>query len=85
MKLDYDPLKDRRQLRALMKLVIFAQKSQVVSGMSMRRIGNQDYGIDIDHHEWAYLLDELHTAGLVDHYAYHGGDTQYVVLGQIHE
>lgn len=80
MELKYDAVKDHQQLRALCRVLILAQYGQIVSGMKMRTLVNQTYGIDIDHHEFAYELDSMAHMAYADrvhYYSHNGGDTQY--------
>jgi len=79
MKLTYDPQTDRRELRKLISLLIAQHKGHVVSGMQLRQHTAAEYGISIDHHEFAYELDAMSRRGECKHHDYHGGDTQYIV------
>ena len=80
MKLIYDPVKDHRELRRLIHAWLASRKGEVISGMSARRMFSEMYGIDIDHHEYAYELDNMTRTQECQHYAFHGGDTQYIIL-----
>ena len=81
MHLQYDAVQDRKKLRELVRLFILDRKGTVVSGLQMRQYVNSRYGIDIDHHEYAYTLDEMSRRGEVSFYRPHSGDTQYYVKG----
>jgi len=80
MELKYDGYKDQKYIRALCRTLIMPHKGQVVSGMSMRIEASDLYHLSIDHHEFAYTLDQMSREGLAEHSAYHGGDTQYKIL-----
>ena len=79
MKLTYNSQTDHKEIKALTRLILLSQKGKIFSGMSARQFCNQVYGIDIDHHEWAYRLDEMTRTGEATYHAYNGGDTQYII------
>ena len=81
MKLNYDQLKDRKPLNALVHTLLLTMSGKVVSGMSARQYISETYGIDIDHHEYAYVLDAMSRNGTGDavYHSYNGGDTQYKI------
>lgn len=85
MKLEYDPVVDHKELRALVRLIILGghMTGDIVSSMSLRVEANQAYGIDIDHHEFAYELDALRQRGVVQYHNSHGGDTQYKIYNRL--
>ena len=80
MKLQYDAVRDHSEVRQLVKLFIRQRKGSIVSGMDMRIWVNSTYGIDIDHHEYAYALDQMTRSEEVTYHNHHSGDTQYLVL-----
>ena len=79
MKLIYKPEQDRAQLNMLIKLFILSRPNDTLSGMRCRGLFSDLYGIDIDHHEYAYMLDHLCTKKEITYSDFHGGDTQYVI------
>ena len=80
MKLTYDGYKDHKYIRSLTHIFCQSRKGSVVSGMSMRVWFNQNYGMDIDHHEWAYTLDWMRESTKeADYHSHNGGDTQYLI------
>lgn len=80
MKLVYNGRKDHTELRRLLKALVSTQKGEILSGMSARVKFNQVYGIDVDHHEYAYLFDQMSRTGETEYYNHNGGDTQYRIL-----
>ncbi len=80
MKLHYNIPDDRKEIRNLTHWFLASRKGEIVSGLSARVLFNKMFGIDIDHHEWAYTLDWMTRA--TEEAQYHnrnGGDTQYVI------
>jgi len=80
MKLIYNSQTDRKELNSLIQDWILLRKGDILSGTSCRVLFNNIYGIDIDHHEYAYVLDHLCSIKAVEHYDHNWGDTQYRVL-----
>ena len=78
MKLIYDGNKDHKYIRIFTHNFLQARKGEIISGMKARQMCNEFYGMDIDHHEWAYTLDWMSQIGEADHVNHHGGDTQYL-------
>lgn len=85
MRLTYHPLQDRTQLTALIKLFILSRPTDTLSGLRCRTLFYQLYGIDIDHHEYAYVLDAMCTRGEVTYHSHNGGDTQYAIKPKVVE
>ena len=79
MKLTYDGYKDHKYIRALTHSWLASRKGEIMSGMKARILFNQIYGIDIDHHEYAYTLDWMSQIEECVHHSYHGGDTEYLI------
>ena len=79
MKLIYDSHKDHRQIERLIHEWLGSRRGEVMSGMKARNFFADLYGIDIDHHEYAYVLDAMCQRGECEHYASNGGDTQYLI------
>ena len=79
MKLIYDSQKDSKKLRSLVHGWLQSRKGEVLSGMKARHLFNDIYGIDIDHHDYAYCLDWMSQIGECTHYNCNGGDTQYLI------
>jgi hypothetical protein len=50
-----------------------------MSGMKARQFFADLYGIDIDHHEYAYVLDAMYQRGECEYYASNGGNTEYII------
>ena len=59
MKLIYDQTRDRKQLHSLVHHLLQTRKGQVLSGIKARQLFAEIYGLDIDHHEYANVLDEM--------------------------
>lgn len=83
MRLIYKPDEDRKELRALIKLFILSRPTDTLSGLRCRTLFYSLYGIDIDHHEYAYALDEMCIKGEVIYYSHNSGDTQYIIKPQV--
>lgn len=79
MKLIYDSTKDHKPLTALIHSWLSSRKGEVLSGLRARQLFSEMYGIDIDHHEYAYCLDWMSRIGEATHYNCNGGDTQYLI------
>jgi hypothetical protein len=80
MKLEYHAVNDHKQLRQLVRILLLSQEGMVLSGIEARRLFNQLCGIDIDHHEYAYVLDEMTRTGEAIYWDHHGGGTEYRVV-----
>ena len=60
MKLIYDQIKDKKEIRALCRaLISFKGYGEIVDCMSLRIWTNEVFGIDIDHHEFSEVLESL--------------------------
>jgi len=79
MKLIYNSNEDHKELTALIQDWILSRKGSIMSGRSARVLFSDVYGIDIDHHEYAFVLDYLFTIEAVDFLSHNSGDTQYFV------
>ena len=79
MKLTYNTNEDMKELRNLTQDWILSRKGQIMSGLSCRRLFADVYGIDIDHHVYAYTLDYLRNIEAIKFHAHNDGDTQYLV------
>ena len=79
MKLIYNSNEDRDELKSLIQDWLLSYKGKVFSGVSARMFFNELYGIDIDHHEYARVLDFLQIIKSADFYNHNGGDTQYII------
>lgn len=83
MKLLYKSQEDHEQLQALIKLFILSLPGETLSGLRCRTLFHSLYGIDIDHHEYAYVLDLMCRKGEVIYYSHNSGDTQYIIKPQV--
>jgi hypothetical protein len=59
MKLIYNTNEDYDQLKSITMDWILHRKGTIVSGMSCRRLFQDMYGIDIDHHVYSTVLEFL--------------------------
>ena len=64
MNLNYNQQTDRKELNELVELLVksFAG-SHDYSGMDMRVEVNRKFGINIDHHEFTYMMDNMTRTG----------------------
>jgi hypothetical protein len=63
MKLTYDQTNDRKELNELVHLIVKSFAGQEFSGMQMWQKVNKIFGIDIDHHEFTYMMDSMTRTG----------------------
>ena len=80
MRLTYDQTNDRKELNELVELLVksFAG-TRDYSGMDMRVEVNRKFGINIDHHEFTYMMDNMTRTG--EAVSTQGwGDTRYRIL-----
>lgn len=78
MKLIYST-DDRDKLKNLLQDWILSRKGSIMSALSARKLFSDVYGIDIDHHEYAYILDYLHNIKAISYYEHNYGDTAYII------
>ena len=69
-----------KQLHRLLRdLVILVARGNRMDCIEVGRAIRDNYGIDEDWHEYAYILDALHTVGKAE-ITQPGGFTEYLVL-----
>lgn len=80
MKLIYDSQKDHHQIETLIHHWLTSRRGEVMSGMIARQLFARIYGIDIDHHEYAYVLDAMSRRDECTHCGFNkNGDTEYLI------
>ena len=80
MKLTYDQTKDRRQLDRLVHMLLSSRRGEAMSGMVARRLFADLYGLDIDHHEYACMLDAMERRQECTRDGWNrNGDSQYII------
>ncbi len=79
MKLTYNQETDHKQIRRLTHMLLQSRKGEIMSGMKARHFFSETYGLGIDHHEYAYTLDEMSRNDEAEYYSHNWGDTEYLI------
>ena len=59
MKLIYNSSKDHKQIEAITHHLLQTRHGEVIGSHKAQEFFGSVYGLDIDHHEWAYMLDYM--------------------------
>ena len=63
MKLIYKSDEDHDNLMFLLKDWLRRRKFEELTAMGCRQLFNKSYGLDIDHHDFSYALEEMVSSG----------------------